>query len=51
MYFFILVRKWKSKTTLGVDKKWEFEVGEDLSMPSPFETSQIVENRSNVSAC
>ncbi|XP_028391076.1 protein DPCD-like [Dendronephthya gigantea] len=43
----LLVRKWKSKTTLGVEKKWEFEVGEDLSMPGLHETSQIVENRSN----
>lgn len=43
------VRKWKTKTTLGADKKWEFEVGEDLSVPSPMETSCIVESRSNVS--
>jgi hypothetical protein len=44
-----LVRKWKSKTTLGADKKWEFEVGEDISMVSPLEASHIVESRSNVS--
>ena len=43
------VRKWKTKTTLGADKKWEFEVGENLSLPSPMETSYIVESRSNVS--
>ncbi|CAB3988610.1 Hypothetical predicted protein [Paramuricea clavata] len=43
----LLVRKWKSRTTLGADKKWEFEIGEDVSMPSPMETSYIVESRSN----
>ena len=46
---FFSVRKWKTKTTLGADKKWEFEIGEDLSVPSPMETSIIVESRSNVS--
>jgi hypothetical protein len=47
--FFPSVRKWKSRTTLGADKKWEFEIGEDVSMPSPMETSYIVESRTNVS--
>lgn len=43
----LLVRKWKSKTTIGAEKKWDFEIGEDLSTPGAFETNYIVESRSN----
>ena len=49
LHVFLPVRKWKSKTTLGADKKWEFEIGEDLSIPSPLESNHIIESRSNVS--
>ncbi|XP_046850458.1 protein DPCD-like [Xenia sp. Carnegie-2017] len=44
----LVVRKWKRKTSLGAEKKWEYEIGEDLSTQSTaIESNYIVESKCN----
>ncbi|XP_070541053.1 protein DPCD-like [Ptychodera flava] len=42
----LLVRKWKKKSVLGGEGKWEFEIGEPLSQVS-LETVSLRESSSN----
>lgn len=44
---FSTVRKFKKKSTLGKEGKWEYEVGEDLR-PTNAESEHIMESVSNV---
>ncbi|XP_064602381.1 protein DPCD-like isoform X2 [Liolophura sinensis] len=41
----IIVRKWRKKSSLGVEK-WEYEIGEEL-MPRNVESEGLVESSSN----
>nr|XP_006819551.1 PREDICTED: protein DPCD-like [Saccoglossus kowalevskii] len=43
----LLVRKWRNKSTLGGDGKWEFEVGE-IFRPVNLDVDLFRENNSNV---
>ena len=42
------VRKWKKKSSLGKEGKWEFEIGEDVR-PVNLDLENITESRGNVS--
>lgn len=46
---YILVRKWRHKSTLGAQEQWQVEVGEPLACPSSSSDSEIItESCSNV---
>ena len=47
-FSFVAVRKWKSKSGLGKEGKWEFEIGEDMR-PVNLDLENITESRGNVS--
>ena len=47
-FSFVSVRKWKSKSGLGKEGKWEFEIGEDMR-PVNLDLENITESRGNVS--
>lgn len=42
------MRKWKKKSTLGREGKWDYEIGEDLR-PVNLDMENISESRGNVS--
>lgn len=42
----LLVRKWKKKSTLGREGKWDYEIGEDLR-PVNLDMENISESRGN----
>ncbi|EDO40351.1 predicted protein [Nematostella vectensis] len=42
----LLVRKWKKKTTLGKECKWEYEIGEEVQ-PVNIDSEHIMESRAN----
>ena len=42
------MRKWKKKTGLGKEAKWDFEVGEDTRQVN-LDLENITESRGNVS--
>ena len=42
------MRKWKKKSTLGREGKWDYEIGEDLG-PVNLDMENISESRGNVS--
>lgn len=44
----VSVRKWKRKSGLGKEGKWEFEIGEDMR-PVNLDADNISESRGNVS--
>ena len=48
LFFFVSVRKWKSKSGLGKEGKWEFEIGENMR-PVNLDLENITESRGNVS--
>ena len=48
LFSFVSVRKWKSKSGLGKEGKWEFEIGEDMR-PVNLDLENITESRGNVS--
>jgi len=48
--YFIPVRKWKKKSSVGREGKWEYEIGEDMR-PVNLDVENISESRGNVSAC
>ncbi|XP_038070486.1 protein DPCD-like [Patiria miniata] len=43
----LLVRKWKTKTTLGGAGKWEFEIGEQLCLAASLEVEPLRESSLN----
>lgn len=43
---FLQVRKWKKKSTLGREGKWDYEIGEDLR-PVNLDMENISESRGN----
>lgn len=46
----LIVRKWRRKTFLGGQGKWEYEVGEPEYNPQSLESDGIHESASNVSS-
>ena len=42
------MRKWKKKSALGKEGKWDFEIGED-TRPVNWDLENISESRGNVS--
>ncbi|XP_033113405.1 protein DPCD-like [Anneissia japonica] len=43
----LLVRKWRKKTTLGGEGKWDFEIGEDLRQSTMGEQTLLKESSGN----